>query len=412
MENGVMPVLLQGLDALSRHVDKLASGKSDGSSSARKQKFNPLTWLAQYLLRNHPTHTSDHRDAMYRHLHDLAAVERGRRNLLRRLPEFEATWKLYSQGEGLSTSKIEEVVQHLDTLWNLEDEFVRCLPANFAARIPCTDPNKVTFNEFWEFFEEVVSSNDLLRVSVFEDAERRRQQVEQDAQDALEKARQKEANMAEEARQQSMSVECLAASPLPIEPWTLLPILPMHGGEESSDDDGNQQRQADQMAGPGSEQRPGQDDIAFESRFNMNWIEKIGLMYYAEGNFVVQHEQAANHPLLKIAQDALLKGSGELLAEFSRTYKEQETSKGRLADAITPGEFVRAANSYLDSADVPQVPVAYGGMLYLAKVSHNAEEAVSLKSKGSNQITFRHFGVHLNPLAVHVHFDLTGVGRD
>ena len=27
-----------------RHVDKLASGKSDGSSSARKQKFNPLTW--------------------------------------------------------------------------------------------------------------------------------------------------------------------------------------------------------------------------------------------------------------------------------------------------------------------------------------------------------------------------------
>jgi len=204
MENGVMPVLLQGLDALSRHVDKLASGKSDGSSSARKQKFNPLTWLAQYLLRNHPTHTSDHRDAMYRHLHDLAAVERGRRNLLRRLPEFEATWKLYSQGDGLSTSKIEEVVQHLDTLWNLEDEFVRCLPANFAARIPCTDPNKVTFNEFWEFFEEVVSSNDLLRVSVFEDAERRRQQVEQDAQDALEKARQKEANMAEEARQQSM----------------------------------------------------------------------------------------------------------------------------------------------------------------------------------------------------------------
>eukprot|EP00438_Fugacium_kawagutii_P025609 Skav209712 [mRNA] locus=scaffold528:51967:53821:- [translate_table: standard] len=29
-----MPVLLQGLDALSRHVDKLASGKSDGSSGA------------------------------------------------------------------------------------------------------------------------------------------------------------------------------------------------------------------------------------------------------------------------------------------------------------------------------------------------------------------------------------------
>lgn len=115
---------------------------------------------------------------------------------------------------------------------------------------------------------------------------------------------------------------------------------------------------------------------------------------------------------LRIAQDALLKGSGEVLAEFSRTYKEQETSKGRLAEAITPGEFVRAANNFLQSAVVPQVPVAYGGMLYLAKVRHNAEEAVSLKSKGSNQITFRHFGGHLNPLAVHVHFDLTGLGGD
>jgi|OrbCmetagenome_4_1107370.scaffolds.fasta_scaffold324005_1 hypothetical protein len=31
-----------GLDDM-RHVDKLASGKSD-ASSARKQKFNPLTW--------------------------------------------------------------------------------------------------------------------------------------------------------------------------------------------------------------------------------------------------------------------------------------------------------------------------------------------------------------------------------
>lgn len=39
---------IPGLTAIAatgvRHVDKLASGKSDGSSSARKQKFNPLTW--------------------------------------------------------------------------------------------------------------------------------------------------------------------------------------------------------------------------------------------------------------------------------------------------------------------------------------------------------------------------------
>ncbi|CAE7433859.1 unnamed protein product [Symbiodinium necroappetens] len=58
MEKGVMPLLLQGLDALSKHVDKVAQGTTMGSS---KQKFNPLVWLAQYLLRNHPGRIHDHR---------------------------------------------------------------------------------------------------------------------------------------------------------------------------------------------------------------------------------------------------------------------------------------------------------------------------------------------------------------
>ena len=85
---------------------------------------------------------------------------------------------------------------------------------------------------------------------------------------------------------------------------------------------------------------------------------------------------------LRIAQDALLQGNAKMLAEFSQSYKKQELDKGRLASAITPSEFCRAANNYLETAVVPQVPVAYGGMLFLAKISHNAEPAVSLKSKG------------------------------
>eukprot|EP00913_Durusdinium_trenchii_P032041 g30008.t1 len=181
MENGVMPVLLQGLDALSRHVDKLATG-GEGSGSSR-QKFNPLTWLAQYLLRNHPLHTSDHRDSMYQHLQELAAVERGRRNLLRRMPEFESAWMLFTEGHGLSTAQIEQVLQQLDTTWNLEGEFVRCLPSNFVARIPCVDPEK-----------------DLLRVSAFDEAAIRRQQAEQEALEALERQRQREATLGELGR--------------------------------------------------------------------------------------------------------------------------------------------------------------------------------------------------------------------
>ena len=110
---------------------------------------------------------------------------------------------------------------------------------------------------------------------------------------------------------------------------------------------------------------------------------------------------------LRIAQDALLQGNAKMLAEFSQTYKKDQMEKGRVASAITPSEFCRVANNYLETAVVPQVPVAYGGMLYLAKVSHNSEPAVSLKSKGSSQVNFKHFGLHLNPLQVQVvHFGL------
>ena len=70
-----------------------------------------------------------------------------------------------------------------------------------------------------------------------------------------------------------------------------------------------------------------------------------------------------------------------MLAEFSQAYKKQEMDKGRLPDAITPQEFCKAANEHLNSCVVPQVPVPYNGGLFLAKISHNAEPAVSLKSK-------------------------------
>merc|ERR1719183_3028995 len=76
-----MPLLLQGLDALSRHVDKINSKGGQGADSTLR--FNPLVWLAQYLLRNHPRHVKDHRTPMYEQFSELANIERGRRCLLR-----------------------------------------------------------------------------------------------------------------------------------------------------------------------------------------------------------------------------------------------------------------------------------------------------------------------------------------
>merc|ERR1740129_81024 len=93
-----MPLLLQGLDALSRQVEKVESGSS--LTVGAGVPFNPLTWLAQYLLRNHPGKVKDHRTAIYQRLGQMASIERGRRCLLRRRPHINEAWVAMSKAKG------------------------------------------------------------------------------------------------------------------------------------------------------------------------------------------------------------------------------------------------------------------------------------------------------------------------
>merc|ERR1711977_756866 len=82
-----MPLLLQGLDALSRQIYKMQSKKYMDSDS--RARFNPLVWLAQYLLRNHPGHLKDHRSPLYNDFTEWALIEKGRREMLRRKDQIE-----------------------------------------------------------------------------------------------------------------------------------------------------------------------------------------------------------------------------------------------------------------------------------------------------------------------------------
>lgn len=196
MEHGVMGLLLQGLDALSRHVNKLASGTAVGLGAGKTMQFNPLVWLAQFMLRNHPGYIRDHRTPMYVQISDLAAAERGRRTLLRQQFHFQTVWKSMASENGqLFRSQLNELMQKMDDAWNLEGQFVRKLP-DFGDMIR-TATMEVSFEEFWKVFEAFVKENDLIRTTAFEEAHQKRLQAENEASKAAEETARREKVLAE-----------------------------------------------------------------------------------------------------------------------------------------------------------------------------------------------------------------------
>lgn len=201
-----MPLLLQGLDALSRHVDKTTGTQTLGN----RERFNPLVWLAQYLLRNHPRYVKDHRSGMYQSFAELASIERGRRCLLRRQSQMEEEWQdmvKENAGDPLSLDDISVLFTRLDSKWYLEGALLEKIPKEFENVIQLPQgETEVTFADFWRWFEEFVRSNDILRAQAFLDASRRQWELEQKAKQMEEEAARREKAM-EEAMQQRALLE-------------------------------------------------------------------------------------------------------------------------------------------------------------------------------------------------------------
>lgn len=211
MEKSVMPLLLQGLDALSRHVDKITT--KGASPTDGRSNFNPLVWLAQYLLRNHPRYVKDHRTPMYERFSELAGVERGRRCLLRRREEIQVVWHGMIEengGTSLTLDDISTVFQRLDFKWYLDGALLERLPQDFSKvdiEKSCKDDgagkDEVCFVDFWVWFEDFVKRSDVIRASAFLDAERRQFETEQKAKKAQEDAAQRERVLKEALEQRS-----------------------------------------------------------------------------------------------------------------------------------------------------------------------------------------------------------------
>mmetsp|Transcript_13398 Transcript_13398/g.31456 ORF Transcript_13398/g.31456 Transcript_13398/m.31456 type:complete len:475 (-) Transcript_13398:153-1577(-) len=191
MEQSVMPTLLQGLDALAKHVDKMTVAKTGGSSTAGKmdpdaiKRFNPLTWLAQYLLRNHPRQVKDHRQQAFATFRELASIERGRRHLLRQREHMDEVWQemeneLRESSEKMTISRMAEYVHRLDESWYLEGAFVKKMPVVFKGEVEpaAAGSDEVYFSAFWRWFEGYVVKNDVVRAETFMAASRKQAEAE------------------------------------------------------------------------------------------------------------------------------------------------------------------------------------------------------------------------------------------
>merc|ERR1719409_820224 len=131
-----MPLLLQGLSALARHVDRMGHSASRQENTAR---FNPRIWLAQYILRNHPGHQTGATGEMedlpnYASFTERASIERGRRELRRRRSQVEAIWgsmERRTQGQTLNVNHMPLFGETLDESWNLQGTLRSKLPKHY-----------------------------------------------------------------------------------------------------------------------------------------------------------------------------------------------------------------------------------------------------------------------------------------
>ena len=52
----IYPVLVPGLEELSREIDRLINSEEGEIDDSIKQRFNPCIFLAEFLMRNNPQH--------------------------------------------------------------------------------------------------------------------------------------------------------------------------------------------------------------------------------------------------------------------------------------------------------------------------------------------------------------------
>jgi len=183
MGEALMPVLAQALDSLSRQVNRMQA-QGDSLDPKVRARFNPLTFLAQQLLRRHPKCSkTPRRQVIYSNFRDWSDLERGRRELLRRKDLVKEVFDGFVLRGVCQRDHIPEVVSAIDatlglggTLTKNQDlhSALQTVPMGLmrtksersqASRSDFFTDSAWTFQEFWYHFANAIMSMDVVRFS-------------------------------------------------------------------------------------------------------------------------------------------------------------------------------------------------------------------------------------------------------
>lgn len=217
LNESVMPVLAQALDALCRQITKMKT-LGDKMDSRVRSRFNPVTWLAQQLLRRHPrAATTPRRMHIYRSFRDWADYERGRRELLRCKAKIEEVFNGFKLKDGVGKNTVPVVVASVDDCFRLRgalkgnphvEEAIKPDPGEMGS-IPVTRRRRssvlgggfIQFDHFWSKFSNAIVKHDVVSFSAIKEG-RRLIKLEEE-----ENARREEAARLEEERRQQAEAE-------------------------------------------------------------------------------------------------------------------------------------------------------------------------------------------------------------
>lgn len=234
LNQALLPVLAQSLDSLCRQLNHMEE-QGDALDPLVRARFNPLTWLAQQLLRRHPRCArTPRRQAVYRNFHEWSDQERGRREMLRLKDVVHQVFSGFVLRGTVQRATIPKVVNAIDDTLKLNGVLKNNPQVQRAMGPTSPGPDRHatqaklksqffqgdawSFSNFWYQLANLLLAHDIVPYSAIEQGARLQAQELQDrlareeAQQAMEESRkQKEADQRRQVEEYAQLHERLMA---------------------------------------------------------------------------------------------------------------------------------------------------------------------------------------------------------